>query len=197
MSDSGKLLEATTSNDRRSDTNTSRIRSGMGLPEDVLQKVGKLLSESQRKLISSFANRCLTAAKDSNGRWIQDVLLCETPRHAEELVREIQGYVGGYGRSVLFITSHDSHVHINHDCPYAGGSCRCFWRKKTAEAKNCEFRRRLLRPGGRRRVRDLQLSDWLRIILYFTTEGRRTATPYIDGQVSIMSYIYDLIILYI
>lgn len=189
MSDSRKLLETTSQDDRRSNSNTPGTGSGMGLSENVLQTVGKLLSESQRKLISSFAEKCYSAAKDSNGRWIQDVILCETPRHAEDLVCKIKGYVGGYGRSVLFITSHDSHVHVNHDCPYAGGSCRCFWRKKTTETEGIKFRRRLLRPGGRRRVRDLKLSDWLRIILYFTTEGRRTSTPYIDGQVSIVYFV--------
>ena len=196
MSDSNKILDSITTDDRRSNPSTSGSGIRVGMPEDILQTTGKLLSEPQRKLVSTFAKKCHSAAKESNGVWLQDVILCTTPRNAEELVRKIKGYVSSYGRSVLFITSHDSHVHVNHDCAYAGGSCRCFWRKKIQEEKTVDIRRRLLRPGGRRRIRELKLSDWYRIVLYFTTEGRRTESPYIDGEVSRCSVQFHWIFMY-
>lgn len=194
MFDSGNILETITPDDRGDAASPSGSGTGMGNNKDIIQTVGKLLSESQRQLLSRLSDVCYESAQKSNGIWLQDVLLCETPILADNLVRKLEGYIKGYGRSILFITRHDSHVHINHDCAYSGGSCRCYWRKEVQKKEDCQFRRRLLRSGGRRRIRNLDISDWQRILLYFTTEGRRTFAPYINGQVSKVYYILFLYI---
>lgn len=184
MFNSVDLLEAITPSDRGEDRNSREHRTGMGNNQNPIQTYGALLSDSQRDLVSRISTKCFNSAKESNGIWLQDVILCSTPGNARDLVRKLQRYIDSYGRSVMLITSHDSHVHVNHDCAYAGGSCRCYWRKEIQKKEEYQFRRRLLRPGGRRRIRDLNLSDWQRIVLYFSTEGRQSIAPYINGQVS-------------
>lgn len=155
----------------------------MGDFKDVVQETAHHFPEHRRKLVRDISRAAHIESKDSRGVWLQDVILCGTPGCASQLVREIQKNLAGYGRSVLFITQHDSHVHVNHDCSYAGKSCRCYWKQKIKEKKIYDFRRRLPRLGGQKRISELTLSDWQRIFLYFSTEGRRTVSPYFSGQV--------------
>lgn len=183
-------METFTSSDRGSDSDSGLSGRGMGINQDPIQTHGEFLSDAQREILRSISTSCFNSAQKSNGVWLQDVILTETPGNANQLVRKLQGYIKSYGRSVCIITSHDSHVHINHDCPYAGGSCRCYFKKEIKKKEAYQFRRRICRPGGPRRIRDLNLSDWQRIALYFTTEGRRSMPPYINGQVSNMFYIF-------
>lgn len=155
----------------------------MGISENPIEITGKHIPIRQRQILTDLSKKCFNTAQKSNGIWIQDVILCGTPQRARQLLQELQGYLKGYGRSICLLTSHDCHIHIQHDCPFAGGSCRCFWRKKVKKTQGIDFRRRLRRSGGQRRLRGLTLPDWQRILLYFTTEGRRSLPPYIDGKV--------------
>lgn len=189
MSDPRDILEAITPSDRGDDSDSGSSGRGMGINKDPIQTHGEFLSNAQREILRSISNKCFESSQKSNGFWLQDVILCETPGNANQLVRKLQGYLKSYGRAVCIITAHDSHVHINHDCAYAGGSCRCYWRKEIAKKEGYQFRRRLYRPGGPRRIRDLNVSDWQRIALYFSTEGRKSMPPYINGQVSNILYI--------
>lgn len=201
MSTNTPILDGITPNNRREDRDDRTISGRMGESKDIIQENGKLLSESQRQLLRDISQKSFSAASKSNGIWLQDVILCGTPGRANELVNNINANLRGYGRSVCFITAHDSHVHVNHDCAYAGQSCRCYWRKKISQTQSYEFRRRIRRIGGRRRIRELTISDWQRIFLYFTTEGRRTFPPYINGKVSMIFslciYYYNILYIYI
>lgn len=157
---------------------------GIGRVESPVEKSGKHLSNEQRNAITTLAKRSFTAAQISSGTWLQDVILCGTDERAKEVASRIRRRLDSYGRSVFIVSTHDNHIHVLHDCAYAGLSCRCKWRKETQEKEDVDFRGRL-RKRRRRRVSELSLSDWERIYLYFSTEGRRQETPpYINGKVS-------------
>lgn len=47
------------------------------------------------------------------------------PSNSRSSGKIIGGGLGGRGRGLLFITEHQDHIHIIHDCTYSGGSCRC------------------------------------------------------------------------
>jgi len=183
MSDELSILERIPPSPGGDNPGTSSSGGPGGETQDIIETHGKLLSIPHRNILRTVTKACLAAGEKSNGFWLQDVILCGTPGRAREVARNITTHLKGYGRSVCLITTHDSHIHVNHDCAYAGKSCRCFWRKKISQEKGIEFRRRLQRLGGRRRIRDLALPDWQRIFLYFCTEGRQSFPPHINGQV--------------
>lgn len=157
---------------------------GIGIPQGPIQTNGKLLSVQHRNYISSLANRSFAAAQTSNGILLQDVILCGTNERAIECAEFIKRNTDSYIRSVLHISSHDSHVHVVHDCGSfrRNGSCRCKWKKETISQEGYDFRRRLQRQR-RRGIRELSLSDWERIYLYFLTEERRQEASYINGKI--------------
>lgn len=166
------------------DANAGRDCGGAGIVEGPIQTNGKLLSAAQRNYIGSLANRSFAAAQTSNGIILQDVILCGTNERAIECAAFIKRHTDSYIRSLLLISSHDNHVHVIHDCgSFArNGSCRCKWKKETTGQEGYEFRRRLQRQR-RRGIRELNLSDWERIFLYFLTEGRHQEASYINGKI--------------
>nr|QRQ90261.1 MAG: nonstructural protein [Parvoviridae sp.] len=179
------VLDNTTQQDRR--TTDAGLSGGRTRNfEDIIQACGKLLNDEQRSFIRETATRCHAAARTSNGIWLQDVILAGSDERAQDLSTFIQGRLGSYTRSVFLTSVHDGHVHILHDCAYAGRVCRCKWKKEALQQEGTELRRRPHRLRGRG-VRELTLSDWVRILLYFSTEGRHQKAPYINGKVQTSS----------
>ena len=151
-------------------------------PKDPITENGKLLQPEQRQYLRDLADRTYAAAQTSDGQYLQDVILAGSEGAAEELAEYITGLFRTGGRRYYAVAAHDSHVHVLHDCSYSDGSCRCNWKKKTLQQEGVEFRRRLQRQR-RRGIRKLSLSDWQRIYLYFSTEGRKLKAPHINRKV--------------
>lgn len=181
MADESPILDSIPESDGGT-TNGGHDSGGVGTIKDPVENSGQLLGDEQRLYIREIAQRSYTAAQASNGIWLQDVILAGSDERANELGRIIQGYLGSYTRSVHIVSVHDSHVHVLHECNYHNGQCRCDWKKKTLQQEGIEFRRRLQRQR-RRRARELDIADWQRIYLYFSTEGRRKKASYINGKV--------------
>jgi len=97
------ILEAITPSDRGIVSTTGSSGTGMGNVQNPIETYGALLSESQRTMLQDIAIRCLKSAEKSNGKWIQDVILCETPTNANYMVRKLQGYIKGFGIGGKFL----------------------------------------------------------------------------------------------
>lgn len=158
------------------------IPTGDGGTTDPIAENGKLLQPEQREFLRDLSQKSFAAAQTSNGQFLQDVVLAGSDRAAEELAEYISGLFRSGGRGYYCVSVHDSHVHVLHDCSYSDGSCRCNWKKKTTDQEGVEFRRRVQRQR-RRGIRKLSLSDWQRIYLYFSTEGRQLKAPYINRKI--------------
>ena len=175
-------MDASTSDDRREHIDDGHNSIQFRIAEDILNTTGKSIKNTERNYLRNYVYRCYDESQKSNGVFLQDVILCRTEDGVKDVVTAITSNMDSYTRSVLFISSHDTHIHIIHDCSYAGGSCRCYWRKKISEKETVEFRKRLVRQR-RRNIRELSVSDWMRLILYLCTEGRRKESAYFNGEV--------------
>lgn len=180
INESGRVLPRTSTETENMGDSTGRSeRDGTTCP---IEKHGQLLKHEQREFIRDLAEKSFAQAQKSDGQYIQDVVLTGSDDAAREFATYLQSLFRESGRGFYAVSCHDSHVHVLHDCSYSDGSCRCLWKKKARNQEGVEFRRRLLRLR-RRGIRELTLSDWKLIYLYFTTEGRSLKAPYINRKI--------------
>lgn len=185
------ILEPSSSTHRGINSDTGTIGNRLRTIENIIETYGKLLPNEGRTAIRDLVLQFYDEASKSNGTFLQDVILCGTEVRAAEMARSIASNLDSYTRSMLFIASHDTHLHVIHDCSYAGGSCRCFWRKKATETEGIEFRKRLHRQR-RRGIKELTPSDWVHLLLYFSTEGRNAQNAYFKGKVKQLHFYFLL-----
>lgn len=110
--------------------------------------------------------------------YLSDVLACTNSGEADRIARRVISFARNYPGNLCLVSVHDDHVHVIHDCPYAGSSCRCQILKE-AEIKS------VLRGPLRKRtqISTIEPDSWERIVLYFLSNGRWLQFAKVGGHV--------------
>lgn len=132
-----------------------------------------ILESELSRNIPSLAQSIAQTFRGSPRYYLSDVLACGNARECEGLYNIIAHEIHNFGsgctdRTLFLVSRHGDHIHIIHDCAYSNRACRCQFFQKA------EIRRHLRRSiRGRVPISDLTGTDWINIITYFSTEGRR------------------------
>lgn len=130
------------------------------------------------QLTSEIVSRIKRAPFKPLRRYLSDVLACGDYGEACRIARRVISYGRNYPGNLCLVSVHDDHVHVVHDCPYAGSSCRCQILKE-AEIKA------VLRGSLRKRpeISTIKPDSWHRIVQYFSQEGRWLQYAKVGGTV--------------
>ena len=143
------------------------------------ERISRLLEKPNTDRPGSLVDRLYANGRHSTGTYISDVFQCGDAGVAKELCANFQQVLRGqYSRGLYIISLHGNHVHIVHDCPYSDRSCRCSFIKK-AQSGIIRSKRPFRRAP---RINSLKVSDYVNIILYFTSEGRQIYEIRLAGQ---------------
>lgn len=142
--------------------------------EDLVSQFGKLSEK--------FISRCHTACQESFGWYVSQVLHFDDRKSVDRFCDKLCEYATDYRRRFMLIGKHDCHVHISHDCAFSNGTCRCLFIEKAKIACGVRSATNVRKC---RLIRDLELTDWEKILFYFSEErrGRRIHQVRICGRV--------------
>lgn len=162
--------------DRRSDRRSDKA-------QHRIAEIYKLFKDTERSTFETYIQQCYQASQKSTGRYLSDVIQCRDDKHAYKYAEELRSHVRDFGRGIIIVSVHGSHVHVIHDCSFADGSCRCKWRKETKGNPSVDIRRPLHRRKRGIELRRLTKTDWEDILLYFSTHQRHTTSSNFFRQV--------------
>lgn len=130
------------------------------------------------QLTSEIVSRIKRAPFKPLRRYLSDVLACGDYGEACRIARRVISFARNYPGNLCLVSVHDDHVHVVHDCPYAGSSCRCQILKE-AEIKS------VLRGSLRKRppISTIEPDSWQRIVFYFVSNGRWLQFAKVGGHV--------------
>lgn len=137
------------------------------------------------KLTSELVSRIKGTAFKPFRRYLSDVLACDSSREANRISRLVIKHARNYPGNLCLVSTHDDHVHVVHDCPYSGSTCRC----KILQEEEIKFKRRgALRK--RKTISSIQPDQWINIIKYFVSNGRWLEFVKVGGSVVRLSSRY-------
>lgn len=134
--------------------------------------------EPEKQLCSELISRIKRTTFKPFRRYLSDVIACEHRREANLLSRQIIGIARNYPGNLCVVSTHDDHIHVVHDCPYSGSSCRCqILQKEEVKSK----RRGAIRK--RKAISTIESDQWINIIEYFISNGRWLQFAKVGGTV--------------
>lgn len=151
-------------------------RSRSGSSEIEIDNTDPLL-ESKR-LASRIVSSIKRTAFKPFRRYLSDIVVCDDAGEANHISRRIIGYARDYPGNLCIVSTHDDHVHVVHDCSYAGSSCRC---KMFQETQIKLKRRGKIRK--RKAIDTIEPNQWYDIIFYFISNGRWLQFAKVGGSV--------------
>jgi hypothetical protein len=110
-------------------------------------------------------------------RYLSDVVLYRNGDELRECLRVLRSY-GRTRRNGMFgFSVEDDHIHVIHDCAYAGGHCRDVWRKQIEPFGELRPTRTENKP-----IWELTRTDWYDVFEYFFLKKRGTREIWIGGK---------------
>lgn len=172
-----------------------------GMVDDNIERNGGEPSTRGRNFVSmaKFAEKCpegyadlakeieemggifmeYVGGKTIKGAWryLSDVILYRNGGELQELVRVLRNY-GRTRRNGMFgFSVEDDHIHVIHDCAYAGGHCRDVWRKQIEPFGELRPTRTENKP-----IWKFTRTDWYDVFEYFFLKKRGTREIWVGGK---------------
>lgn len=110
-------------------------------------------------------------------RYLSDVILYRNSRELHECLQILRNY-GRTRRNGMFgFSVEDDHIHVIHDCAFAGNHCRDVWRKQIEPFGELRPTRIENKP-----IWKFTRTDWLNVFEYFFLKKRGTREIWVRGE---------------
>lgn len=119
------------------------------------------LVELLRKVEGGLIGKIIDFTWTDSGVYIENVIEFRNGGERDAIHDYLREQGVAFKRDLFGFTTDDDHIHVLHDCPFAGGSCKCYWRHHLPAGK-------LVRGyGGKQRFINMDGFDWIYAILYY------------------------------
>nr|QTE03956.1 MAG: nonstructural protein 1 [Otus scops parvoviridae sp.] len=134
------------------------------------------LAKKTEEMGSNFFNYVTGKDIKNSWRYLSDVILFDNFDKRDRIVQILCGY-GRTRRNGMFgFSVEDDHIHIIHDCCYAGNHCRCIWRKQVEPLGQFGAARTENKP-----IWKFTRTDWYDVFIYFFLRKRGTREIWTRG----------------
>lgn len=119
------------------------------------------LVELLREVEGGLVGKVIDFDWTDSGKYIKNVVTFRSDGERDAILEYLREQGVAFKRNLFGFTTDTDHIHVLHDCPLAGGTCKCYWRSHLPAGKLVGG------YGGKQRLADLDGTDWCNAFLYY------------------------------
>lgn len=110
-------------------------------------------------------------------RYLSDVIVCKSQGQLDKCMELLREYGSNRRNGMFGLCQEEDHIHVIHDCSYAGSHCRDSWRQQVQPYGDLRSTRRYNKP-----IWKFNRTDWYDVFIYFYVQKRGPREIWVRGE---------------